>query len=95
MKSVRIYFDERDTELVTAIAAMPKGERSARLKALLGLALAGTGGLLARVETLERAMVRLQSHTPVQSTPAPPSVSTIDAQKAALDLFRQAGAFND
>lgn len=95
MKSVRIYFDEGDTALVTAIAAMPKGERSARLKALLGLALAGTGGLLARVETLERAMVRLQGPIPNPSTPASPTVSTMDAQKVALDLFRQAGAFND
>jgi hypothetical protein len=52
---VKIYLDEaNDDDLISPIGSMPRGERSARLKGLLRLALAGTGGLLVRVDSLER-----------------------------------------
>ncbi len=40
---------------------MPRGERSSRVKSLLRLALAGTGGLLVRVEALERRMEAMEA----------------------------------
>lgn len=101
MQSVRIYFDdenEKDGELVAAIAAMPKGERSTRLKALIALALAGTSGLLVRVEALERrvtALEGLSAGSPVPPMSASPSKPTVAAQKAALGLLKQFGAFDD
>ena len=58
---VKLYVDElRDRELMVAINAMPKGERSTRLKSLLTLALAGTGGLLVRMDALERRLHALE-----------------------------------
>ncbi|NMP24462.1 hypothetical protein [Sulfobacillus harzensis] len=95
MQSVRIYFDDEDAALVSAIAAMPKGERSTRLKALIGLALSGTGGLLVRIEALERRMDALgqQSPPPAEATPRP--APTVDAQKAAIGLFKKFGALDE
>ena len=93
MQSIRIYFDETDTELTAAIVAMPKGERSARLKGLIGLALAGTGGLLVRIEALEREMASIKGQP--SANPAPPAPPTIDVKQAAHDLFKRAGAFDD
>lgn len=94
MQSVRIYFDEGDTDLVRAVDAMPKGERSAQVKMLLRFALAGTGGLLVRIAELERRLDALEKRH--HGTPsAPPPQPTVDAQKATLGLLKKFGAFDD
>jgi len=67
---VKLYLDDdADADVIAAITAMPRGERSERIKSLLRLALAGTGGLLVRIEALERRVNRLASESDSQSKP--------------------------
>ncbi len=85
--------DTTDRELIQAIAAMPKGERSARIKVLLSLALAGTGGLLVRVDALERQVQALSGGpTPSQPTVCAPDP---DRKQSMRDLLAQAGTFDE
>lgn len=92
---LKIYLDETtDADLIAALEAMPKGERSARSKTLLALALAGTGGVLARIEALERRVAALEHHPTLPETTASPT-SQSDARKAALSLFQQFGALDE
>lgn len=84
---VKLYLDDiADTDLILAIGAMPRGERSTRTKTLLRLALAGTGGLLVRVEALERRMGALEpkSHADTPA-PTPPASWGADAMTSLLD----------
>jgi len=93
---IKLRLDEgADQPLIASIMAMPKGERSARLKALLTLALAGTGGLLVRVETLERQMAELQKRSTTELSPTPLQPPAIHEHQAMHDLFAKAGAFED
>lgn len=88
---IKLYLDDdADQALIEAVEAMPKGERSTRVKALLAIALAGTGGLLVRVDALERQMVELQKRSPAELSP-PAS----HEHQAMHDLFAKAGAFED
>ena len=85
---VKLYLDvSRDRELIDAIAAMPKGERSTRLKGLLTLALAGTGGLLVRMNVLEQRVRSLEGkvgHEQEDLTP-PQSTYGSDAMQSLLN----------
>ncbi len=93
---VKLYLDEAaDQPLIEAVEAMPKGERSTRLKALLAIALAGTGGLVVRVETLERQMATLQKRSTTELPPTAAPTPTIHEHQAMHDLFAKAGAFED
>lgn len=65
---IDIELDEQlDADLIAAIESMPKGERSERLKALIRLAQAGTGGLLVRMEALERRLTAMEGSSGVLS----------------------------
>ncbi|MCL6562173.1 MAG: hypothetical protein K6U87_04115 [Firmicutes bacterium] len=93
---VKLALDpEADADLIAAIAAWPRGERSARAKALLRLALAGTGGLLARVEALERRVAALERGEPGEPSGSPGEPPKTNIRKATVDLLRQFGALDD
>ena len=93
---IKLYLDDdADQALIASVTAMPKGERSTRLKALLAFALAGTGGLLVRVEALERQMAEFQRRSPAEFPPTPLQRPAIDEKQAIHDLFARAGAFDD
>ncbi|PSR23316.1 MAG: hypothetical protein C7B43_20195 [Sulfobacillus benefaciens] len=73
---VKLYLDaSRDRELIDAIEAMPKGERSTRLKGLLLLALSGTGGLLVRIDGLEQRVHALEEKAISEQEDLQPSES--------------------
>lgn len=87
--------DSADADLIDALENMPKGERSAQVRMLLRLALAGTGGLLVRIAELECRLDALEKrHHGTPSAP-PPQPTGVDAQKATLGLLKKFGAFDD
>lgn len=86
---------DADRDLIQALSAMPPRSRTAQVKTLLRLALAGTGGLLVRIEALERQMAGLVSGSVPTTASAPPPKPTVSAQKAAMGLLKKFGALDD
>ena len=87
---------KRDADLIAALQAIPKGERSAVIRTALTERFVRQSDI---AQALHRLADVLEAHSGgavhTSGSPASASKPTVDTQKAAVGLFKKFGAFDD